>query len=99
MRIASRRDQPETDFPDMAKITPTQAIGKSFSEVPGKVLKLELENRNGFLVYEVEAVGQNKASMADIKVDAGSGVVLAVQREPVNNRHLEHHQHQEHKSG
>lgn len=47
------------------------------NQVPGKVLKAELENENGYLVYGVEIVKADK-QIADVKVDAGNGKILKV---------------------
>jgi hypothetical protein len=68
--------QVEADFPSLAKLTPAQALHKALAAVHGQVLKTELENENGFLVYRVEVVTADKAIVA-VKVDAGSGKVLA----------------------
>jgi uncharacterized membrane protein YkoI len=72
--------QTEADFPALAKLTPDQAVQKALGEVQGRVLKTELENENGFLVYGVEVVTADKTIM-DVKVDAGSGKVLAMDRD------------------
>ncbi len=68
--------QVEADFPALAKLTPAQAVHKALTAVHGQMLKTELENENGFLVYRVEVVTADKAIVA-VKVDAGSGKVLA----------------------
>lgn len=70
----------KADFPTLAKLTSYQAVQIALDAVPGKVLKTELENGNGFLVYGVEVVTPDKAIM-DIKVDAGSGKVLAMNKD------------------
>ncbi|MCG6880792.1 MAG: PepSY domain-containing protein [Deltaproteobacteria bacterium] len=66
----------EADFPSLAKLTPAQAVHKALAAVHGQVLKTELENENGFLVYGVEVVTAARA-IVEVKVDAGSGKVLA----------------------
>ena len=48
--------------------------------VPGKILKIRLENENSFLVYDVEVVTADKAIM-EVMVDAGSGKTLATKRD------------------
>jgi hypothetical protein len=72
--------QSEADFPSLAKVTPDQAVQSALGAENGKVLKTELENENGFLVYGVEIVTADK-SIVDVKVDAGSGKVLAKDRD------------------
>ena len=69
--------QTEAEFPSMAKITMAQAVQNALNSVTGQVLKTELEEENGFLVYGVEVVSTDK-SIVDVKVDAGSGKVLAI---------------------
>lgn len=70
----------EARFPDLAKVTFVQAAQHALAEVPGKVLKAELEDENGFLVYGVEVVTADR-TVVDVKVDAGSGKVLAKERD------------------
>ena len=72
--------QSEADFPALAQITFVQAVKKALDAVKGEVLQTELENENGFLVYSVEIVTADKSIM-DVKVDAGSGKVLAMERD------------------
>ena len=73
----------EADFPALAKISLNEAVEKALNAAPGNVLKTELENEDGFLVYEVEVVTADK-SIRDVKVDAGSGKVLALEKEKVD---------------
>ena len=70
----------ESEFPDLAKIDPYEAVKTALKKVEGKLLKVELENENGFLVYGVEVVNKEKSIM-DVKVDAGSGTVLVVDQD------------------
>ena len=72
--------QPESSFPSLAKITPDKAVAQALKTMQGQVLKTELENENDFLVYGVEVVTADK-SIVDVKVDAGSGKVLAMNRD------------------
>jgi hypothetical protein len=72
--------QAEADFPSLAKITLSQAVQTALGAVNGKVLKAELEDENGFLVYGVEVVTADK-SIVEVKVDAGSEKVLAMSRD------------------
>jgi uncharacterized membrane protein YkoI len=61
----------------LAKINSVQATTAAQAQVPGTVLKVELDNENGNLVY---SVGVKTASneIKDVKVDAGNGKVLHV---------------------
>jgi len=73
----------EAEFPAMAKIPMEQAIRQALTSIPGQVLKAELEDENGFLVYGVEIASADKSIM-EVKVDAGSGKVLAVERDTMD---------------
>ena len=76
--------QSEAEFPSMAKISMGQAIQKALASVQGRVLKTELEDENGFLVYGVEVATADK-TIVDVKVDAGSGKVLAMERDKADD--------------
>ena len=60
-----------------------QAVQNALGAVQGQVLKTELEDENGFLVYGVEVVTADRA-IVEVKVDAGSGKVLAMDRDKAN---------------
>ena len=75
----------ESEFPDLAKIDPYEAVKTALKKVEGKLLKVELENENGFLVYGIEVVNKDKSIM-DVKVDAGSGIVLVVDRDHADHQ-------------
>jgi len=68
----------------MAKISMVQAIQKALPLVHGKDLKMELEDENSFLVYEVEVITADK-TIVDLKVDAGSGTVLAIEQDKADD--------------
>jgi len=61
----------------LAKITSDQANQAALVEVPGTVVKTELENENGNVVYGVEI--DTGDGIKDVKVDAGNGKVLNVE--------------------
>jgi hypothetical protein len=77
-------NQVEADFPAMARITVDRAVQAALAAVQGQVLKTELEDEDGFLVYGVEVVTPSRTIM-DVKVDAGSGEVLAMEQDPADN--------------
>jgi hypothetical protein len=72
--------RPESQLKGLAKITPAQAIQAAQARAGGRVLEVELENENGFLVYGVE-IRRPDRSTVDLKVDAGNGRVLAMERD------------------
>lgn len=73
-------NQAEAEYPGMAKITLNQALQNAVKAAPGRVLKAELENESGFLIYDIEVVGADKTTM-DVTLDAGSGQVLALRKD------------------
>lgn len=75
-----RVQQEESAYPGLAQITVEQAKDVALSNVQGDVLKIELEEENGFLVYGVEVVGPDK-SVTDIKIDAGNGGILLMEKD------------------
>jgi uncharacterized membrane protein YkoI len=63
----------------LARITPEQASVAALTRVPGTVMKVELENEDGNVVYGVEIKTADGES--DVKVDAGDGRVLHVEED------------------
>ncbi len=74
------RNVDEVGFVDLAKTSLDSAVKAAITAVPGKVLKAELENENGYLVYGVE-VAKADRQIADVKIDAGNGKVLKIETE------------------
>ena len=72
------RNVDEVGFVDLAKTSFDSAVKAAITAVPGKVLKAELENENGYLVYGVE-VAKADRQIADVKIDAGNGKVLKIE--------------------
>lgn len=64
----------------LAKIDQATAEKAALQAVPGTVVKTELDNENGFVVYSVE-VKSADGTVTDVKVDAGNGQVLAQESE------------------
>jgi uncharacterized membrane protein YkoI len=70
----------EARFAEMAKISMDSAINAALKEVPGKVLRAELEEQDGYLVYGVE-IAKADHQIVDVKVDAGNGKVLKIDQD------------------
>lgn len=68
----------EVGFAEMAKISLDSAVNAALKAAPGKVVKAELENENGYLVYGVE-IAKADRQIVDVKVDAGNGKVLKIE--------------------
>jgi uncharacterized membrane protein YkoI len=68
--------QESKELAKYAKITPEDAKKSALAEVPGKVVKVSLDNENGYVVYSVEIA--TDTGVKDVKVDAGNGHVLYI---------------------
>ena len=66
----------------LATITADDASAAALVSQPGTVVKVELENENGNVVYGVE-VGTGSGNV-DVKVDAGNGTVLSSEADDQN---------------
>jgi len=75
-----RVQQDESAYPGLATITLEQAKDVALANVQGEVLKIELEEENGFLVYGVEIVAPDKM-VTGVKIDAGNGEILLVEKD------------------
>ena len=64
----------------LAKVDWAAAEAAALDTVPGEVRETELENENGFVVYEVEVAGDD-GKLHEVVVDAGNGEVLAQETE------------------
>lgn len=84
----------ETQYAALAKTSMDNAIAEALKVVPGKVIKAELENENGYLVYGVEIAKADK-QIADVKVDAGNGKILKIDIDHHNEVHEENEEYGE----
>jgi uncharacterized membrane protein YkoI len=67
----------EAGYAGMAKVSLDEAIQAALQAVKGKVLKVELEDEDGYLVYGVE-IAKADRQIADVKIDAGNGKLLKI---------------------
>jgi uncharacterized membrane protein YkoI len=65
----------QATYSGLAKITLQQATTIASNAQSGNISKAELQNEDGFLVYNVVVVSQDK-KIHEIKVDAGNGSIL-----------------------
>ncbi len=70
-------DLNEADFPDLAKITFTEAREIALAKVPGHVLEMELEVEEGFLIYEFEILNYS-GELKEVIIDPTTGEILRV---------------------
>jgi len=85
----------EATFADLAKISLDSAMNAAQKKVPGKVLRVELENENGYLVYGVE-IAKPDHQIVDVKVDAGNGKILKIDRDNDEGHEREEDSHNDH---
>ena len=79
IRLPNEANQ-EAAQADLASITAEQAVATAKSSPDGsggKLLRVELQNEDGFLVYNVELVSPDK-KVCEIKVDAGANTILRI---------------------
>ncbi len=75
-QIAGGETQEAKALANYAKITPKDAENAALAKVPGKVVKVSLDDENGYVVYSVEI--STNSGIKDIKIDAGNGQVLHI---------------------
>lgn len=63
--------------PRYRRISLEQAIAIALQRVPGNVVKAELDNDDGHLVYEIDIRTANGAKY-EVKVDANTGQIIRV---------------------
>ena len=77
-------NQKESDYPDLAQIPLLDAMETALAFVKGKVLKIELEDEDHFLVFTIEIV-KSDHTIEEIVIDAGSGKVLLSEKDDVDS--------------
>lgn len=89
-------NQPEAQYPALAKITLTEAVQAALQHEQGKALKAELEDEDGFLVYEVE-VAKADGNIVKVRVDADTPKILSVKQEEAEHHEMKNgeHEHEE----
>ena len=70
----------EQKLQSLAKIDRSQAEQTALKEVPGTVKEAELDDENGYVVWEIE-VAADGGSYREVEVDAGNGRILAQEAE------------------
>lgn len=65
-------------YPELAKVSAEKAIEVALGLVKGKLFSLELEEDDGYLVYEMIVVGSGGV-VKEVEVDAGTGEVIEIE--------------------
>jgi uncharacterized membrane protein YkoI len=69
----------------LAKIDKAAAEKAALDAVPGEVQKTELNDEDGFVVYDVDVLGKD-GKTTELKVDAGDATILAQETEDNDDR-------------
>ncbi|WP_447970591.1 PepSY domain-containing protein [Nitrospira sp. M1] len=86
---AQSHEQVKTNMAQSARITIDQAIQTATQEVPGTVIKAELEQEHGPLMWEIEVVASD-GKIHEVHIDGTSGKRLAL-----DSSHEAHHASEE----
>jgi hypothetical protein len=85
-------NQNEAHYDKLSKISMQQAMQVALDKISkGKIIEAKLENENGRLIYDIEAVNPKNKTM-EIKVDADSGKVLKIAKDD-NDKDKAHAEH------
>ena len=83
--VAEENDtQNQAELAKQAKITEEQATKTALEKVPGTVNEVELEDKNGTIVYGFEVVSTD-GTQQDVKVDAQTGKIVKVEVDDEEN--------------
>lgn len=74
---AQSHEQVKTDMAQSAQISIDQAVQAAIKEVPGTVIKAELEKEHGPLMWEIEVVAAD-GKVKEVHIDGTSGKRLAL---------------------
>lgn len=73
-------DREKRELRSLAGITVPDATESARGAHPGQVTKVEIEDEEGYVIYEVELAGDDGAYY-EMKVDAGNGSILGSETE------------------
>ncbi len=71
-------DANEQQMVALSKLTATQAIQLARTAVPGRVVEVQLDDENGYLIWEVTEL-DDQGKELQLKLDAGNGRLLAAE--------------------
>jgi uncharacterized membrane protein YkoI len=74
----------QADFARHARITQQQAEAAALAVQPGQVVKAELDDEHGYLVWQIDV--RHAKGTTEIAVDAGNGNALAAENEEDDDR-------------
>lgn len=74
----------EANYADISSVTIDQAVSSALKVQPGKVIKAELENEDGYLVWGVEVASNNQIN--EVKVDAKNAKILKIEKDQLDSQ-------------
>lgn len=80
------KDDNETAMAAQALVSASEAAQIATTALPGKVVESQLDEENGYLIWEVEIVDA-QGQEAQLKIDAGDGRLLAVEADEDEEHH------------
>lgn len=63
-----------------SRISIDDAMSIALEQIPGEVVKVELDTENGILVYEVDIITMDSLKY-EIEIDAQTGVIVKIKRD------------------
>lgn len=76
----SVKDLKESGYPKAAKISLEDAVKAALEKQKGKAVSAELDDENGYLVYEV-TISTADGSKMEVYVDAGNKKILGIEKD------------------
>ncbi len=74
------KDDDDAAMASQARITASEAAKIATTALPGKIIEIELEDEDDYLIWEAKIVGAN-GHETELKIDAGNGRLLAAEKE------------------
>lgn len=91
-------DSNEQTMTKMAKLSVFDAIQIANKAAPGKVVELQLDKENGFLIWEVSKIAEDGQEV-QLKLDAGNGRLLAAETGDHHDEKDDDDEHEERNEG
>lgn len=63
-----------------SRISIDDAMSIALAQIPGEVVKVELDTENGILVYEVDIITMDGIKY-ELEIDAQTGIILKMKRD------------------
>lgn len=84
IRVKEGTAEDQASLLKLARITQSQATAAALATLPGQAVKAQLDDEDGFLVWQVDV--KQGAKTTEVAIDAGNGKVLAAEPEEDDDR-------------